>query len=258
VYNIDLKRTNRLVRNEFYTVGDYDMPFIYRQTPDLSNIQFIGYHNTKTNDVRNTHKTVHFFIEDHKFNGVFSFPEQSLHRLEQYKQVLSPDFSLYIDMPLPLQIKNTFKRRWCSAWWQSKELTVIPSVTWGDKRSFAFCFDGIEKNAIVAISTTSALQHRTAYLAGFYEMCKQIQPEKIICYGKALGEMKRNADIIEIQREGNVAQRLKRFRLSGQKELFSWVGAEEALDKPQDLAQMGIHKFGQRGDLFSLISKKTG
>ena len=43
-------------------------------------------------------------------------------------------------MPLALQIESVFKNRWCGAYWQSKGLKVIPTVSWGDERSFDFCF----------------------------------------------------------------------------------------------------------------------
>ena len=31
------------------------------------------------------------------------------------------------------------KNRWGGAYWQSSGLTVIPTISWGDERSFEFC-----------------------------------------------------------------------------------------------------------------------
>lgn len=48
------------------------------------------------------------------------------------------------------QLENVAKNRSVGAYWQSKGLTVIPTVSWGLAQSFDFCFDGIEKNTTVA------------------------------------------------------------------------------------------------------------
>ena len=58
-----------------------------------------------------------------------------------------------------MQIFNIFRNRWCGAYWASKGIRVIPSVNWGDESTFDFCFDGVEKGSIVAVSTYMALEH---------------------------------------------------------------------------------------------------
>ena len=148
------KNYKKLVRNEFLyynkSSGKYDFPIIRRQDVDISKIQFISYADTKLNDKENSNKSVHFFTYDWKFNKVYSDAENELPKLSQYYCLLSPDFSLFTDMPLALQIESVFKNRWCGAFWQSKGLNVIPTVAWGNEKSFDFCFDGIEEGSIVA------------------------------------------------------------------------------------------------------------
>ena len=78
-----------------------------------------------------------------------------IEKLKQYYALLTPDFSLFTDMPLALQIESVFKNRWCGAFWQRQGMTVIPTVAWGDERTFDFCFDGIEQGSIVAVCTTA-------------------------------------------------------------------------------------------------------
>ena len=73
---------------------------------------------------------------------------------------------------------------------------VIPTVRWGDLTSFNFCFDGIEKGSIVAVSTIGVKKEKSHFLLGYNEMLSRIKPSKIICYGKPFGEMK--GDIIEV------------------------------------------------------------
>lgn len=68
----------------------------------MLDLNFLGFHNTKSNDKSNKSKTVHFYIDDSKFEKVWNNPEKYITRLQQYKQVLSPDFSLFTNMPIAL------------------------------------------------------------------------------------------------------------------------------------------------------------
>ncbi len=156
----------------------------------IENLSLIGFHNTKRNDGKNTGKAVHFYMDDYKFECVWNRPERYLRKLSQYRFVLTPDFSLYTNMPLAMQIWNVFRGQWCGAFWQANGLTVVPSVGWGDERSFAFCFDGIEKGATVAVSTLGAKKHKDAYLRGFEAMLERTRPERVICYSEPFPEMK--------------------------------------------------------------------
>ena len=36
---------------------------------------------------------------------------------------------------------------------------MTPSVNWGDESTFDFCFEGIEKGSVVAVSTCMASEH---------------------------------------------------------------------------------------------------
>ena len=132
----------KLVRNDVKCVGKFGMPLIQKQDIDPYMIHFINFTDTKRDDVKNAHKTVHFFTYDWLYDKVYDDYENQLDVLKQYKAVLSPEFSIYTDMPIALQIYNTFKNRWCGAYWQKNGITVIPTICWGDERSFDFCFDG--------------------------------------------------------------------------------------------------------------------
>ena len=194
----DEKRKNkqRLVRNEFKGVGKYGMPLIKKQKIDLDKIELWNYTKTKLNDDENRYRTIHFFTYDWLFDNVYEKPEVALEKLDQYYALLTPDFSLYMDMPLALQIYSIFKSRWCGAYWQKLGKTVIPTIEWGDERSFEFCFDGIEKGSTVAISTYNRENYDDIFMSGYNKMLEIIQPEQIICYGEPFEKMKGNIHIV--------------------------------------------------------------
>ncbi len=143
----------RLVRNEFKGVGKYGIPFIKKQQIDIDKIELLNYTKTKANDNENKNKTIHFFTYDWLFDKVYEKPELAFEKLDQYYALLTPEFSTYKDMPLARQIDSVFKNRWCGAYWQKQGMTVIPTVSWGSIPSMEFCFDGIEKGSVVAVST---------------------------------------------------------------------------------------------------------
>ena len=94
---------------------------------------------------------VHFFLYDYRFERVWKNPDSDLERLSWYRAVLSPDFSMYLEMAPVIQLYNTFRNRWCGAYWASKGMRVIPTVNWGDESTFDFCFEGIEGESLLLL-----------------------------------------------------------------------------------------------------------
>ncbi len=186
----------KLVKNEFLyhnnSQGEYDFPIIKKQQININNIEFLSYVNAKNNDKENSNKTIHFYTYDWLFNKVYENAEEELEKLSQYYCLLSPDFSIFTNMPLALQIQNVFKNRWCGAYWQSKGLKVIPCVSWGDERSFDFCFDGIEEGSIVAVCTYYRENCEEEFMLGYNEMLKRIKPSMVLCYDEPFSQMKGN------------------------------------------------------------------
>lgn len=184
------------MRNQFKMVGKYGMPIIKKQKIDLDKIDLLGYVKTKPNDEENKDKTIHFFTYDWNFESVFDKPEKAMEKLDQYYALLSPEFSLYWDMPKAVQIYNTFKNRWCGAFWQKMGKIVIPTICSAGEESYDFCFDGIEEGSVVAISTYRREQYKREILKSYNKMLEVIKPSAIIIYGEAFPEMKGNIKVI--------------------------------------------------------------
>ena len=115
----------------------------------------------------------------------------------QYKFLLTPDFSLYADMDIWKQIENVAKNRWCGAYWQSKGMKVIPTISWSSPSSFEFCFDGIEDGSIVAIGMIGCKRNKRMFMLGYNEMIARIKPSAIICFGTPFPEMQGNIIAID-------------------------------------------------------------
>lgn len=99
-------------------------------------------------------------------------------------------------MPLARQIDSVFKNRWCSAFWQKQGMKVIPTISWGSNPCMEFCFDGVEKGSVVAVSTYTREDNKDGFMLGYNKMMEIIEPSAIILYGEPFPEM--NGRIISI------------------------------------------------------------
>lgn len=129
---------------------------------------------------------LHCFIDDYQFERLWNDPEKYTDTLKQYQCLLSPDFSLYTDMTEPMRIWNIYRSRLVGAFYQSQGIEVIPTVSWAQKSTYKYCFKGIERGSVVAVSTIGVKEQDDAFKiwqSGMREMIKQIKPSHILVYG---------------------------------------------------------------------------
>ena len=181
------------MRNSFATTGKWGIPLVKKQELATENVMLVACSDTRANDTEtNKKKGVHFCVDDYRFSGIYNNPDRTLERYSQYAFLLTPDFSTYSDMDLWRQLESVAKNRWVGAYWQSKGLTVITTVSWGLAQSYDFCFDGIEQHAIVAVGTIGCKHDKLHFLRGYNAMLERISPSQIICFGTPFEEMEGN------------------------------------------------------------------
>ena len=133
--------------------------------------------------------TVHFYLNDKEFTRILTYPEKYLEILKNFKSVISPDFSQYIDMPSPMRFYHCFLNRAFAAYWNNNGINVIPNVTWSTPDSYDYSFTGIEKNGIIAINCTGVKKagcSKYLWLQGYKEAVKRLEPRHIIRYGEKM------------------------------------------------------------------------
>ena len=202
------RRCNKLfLRNGFEIQGKYDFPLIRKQLVDLEKVELLACSDAKYNEKEeNKVKGVHFFVDDYRFENVYTNPEKSLKKYLQYKFLLSPDFSIYVEMPLWKQIDNVGKNRWCGAFWQQHGQIVIPTISWSNALSYEFCFHGVEQNSIVAVGMIGCKSDKRAFMNGYNEMMNRINPTAIICFGTPFNEMQGNIIVVDYMQSRKVAR----------------------------------------------------
>lgn len=202
------KKKQKIVRNEFQRHGRYGIPIVKKQQIDLDKIELWNYTKAKQNDIENNHKTIHFFTYDWLFNNVYEKPEVAIEKLDQYYALLTPEFSMYSDMPMARQIDSVFKNRWCGAYWQKHGKLVIPTISWSSEESFDFCFDGIQEGSVVAVSTYSREDCEKEFMYGYNKMIEKIRPSAIICYGTPFKDMKGNIKVVSPYNHEELIQKM--------------------------------------------------
>lgn len=143
---------------------------------------------------------VHFFLDDVCFNDLWNakYTRADFEILKHYKGMFTPDYSLLLDMPYPAKVFNVYRNRTIGHVFQAMGGNVIPTVSWAERDSFSYCFKGLPKESVVAISTNGVKRNfltRKCFLEGLFEMERTLHPSKIIVYGEQM-EMKTKADLL--------------------------------------------------------------
>jgi len=133
---------------------------------------------------------LHFFIDDYRFEKCWSRPESTYAKVAEVGAALSPDFSMWRDMPKAMQLWQIYRSRWCAAFWQHLGVEVIPSVTWGGPATYEFAFDGLPQQSHVAISMVGVRKDgQGLFRNGLHAMMQACNPSLILVYGKLLGDL---------------------------------------------------------------------
>ena len=188
------KKNERLRTDEAYnlpyvdlerTEGFYQIPVIEKEVHIPKGLMGFNYALT-SGDIS---KGIHFYVDDYQFERIWNDPHKYIDVLREYDCVLTPDFSLYLDMPISMKIWNVFRSRLIGQMMQDSGLIVIPTVSWAEPETFDFCFDGLPEGGVMSISTVGVKQNKDAleiWKAGTTELIKRKKPSALLVYGGAV------------------------------------------------------------------------
>ena len=131
---------------------------------------------------------LHFYNHDRRF--VRRFMEQKEKWLDEFRcfaGIIGMDNSVSRDLPLAEQMHSYYLNRAMDYWLCRQEFRVIPNVSWGDWRSFEFCFDGIAKDSTIAISSHGSMRESVEqgyFYDGLVLVPRVLHPRKVIFHGR--------------------------------------------------------------------------
>lgn len=210
------KENERHRTNDTYNLNLVDLSNStndFWQMPIIENNNFIptdliGFNYAKSNE--NKKCGIHFYLDDYQFERLWNNPEDYVTILSEYECILSPDFSLYLDMPMPMKIWNIYRSRQIGQYYQSQGIKVIPTLSWAEKETFEFAFKGIPKGSIVSVSTIGVKRDDKAlqiWKDGMDAMIKEIEPSVILVYGGKLDYNYGNIQVLYF--ENKVTEKMK-------------------------------------------------
>lgn len=167
------------IENGLFTSNEYEIPIIYGDYVDPNEYELNRY------NIRKPNGGCHFFAPDYMFESIWNTPNRVLGRIIEFDYVLTPDFSMYDMMPLPLQYFNHYRNNWCGVFWQEVGARVIPSMTWSYRVPIDVTVTSFDpRSPVVAISNHGVeVEDQWVYAFDvidnyFYDL------EHIIIYGK--------------------------------------------------------------------------
>lgn len=97
-----------------------------------------------------------------------------------------------------------------------------------------FCFDGIEQNSIVAVSTLGVRTEKDLFMQGYNEMLRRLNPSKIICYGKPFEEMNGNIIPVDYAKTNNYEKGriIKKYYLQDTNGIIKGMGSAGGISTP--------------------------
>ena len=169
-------------------LGKWEFPPIYG-TNDIPE-SLISFHHILKDNGKSSDKTVHFYIDDYKFERLWNTPDKYIPLLKQYRSVFTPDFSMYLDYPLAMQIYNCFRSRVIGYLLEQEGIKVIPTLQWCDFPSFDWCFEGLPQHKVYTVSTMGVEKSKTGIIIwklGMKEALKRVKPSHLIIWGHDIG-----------------------------------------------------------------------
>lgn len=161
--------------------------------PDLPVATFVpdklvAYNDRYGTSIPSRSAAVHFFLDDYRFETMWTKPLRGLSRVLRVGAGLTPDFSLWRDMPLVLQLYQVYRSRWVGNWMLQHGCPVVPTISWSTPDSYRFAFAGIPQHSVVAISAVGIRGDEAVHLftLGCNAMIEALEPSMILVYGRNL------------------------------------------------------------------------
>ncbi len=175
---------NNIGLSEFLGEGPFEIP---KMRPEKWEPMEFAPFNLANNCRTGRERTgLHFFMDDYRFDKVWYFLKRYIEMFGQFGAVTTPDWSMYTDWPVAMQIWNHYRKHFVGAILQENGVKAYPTIGWSDEDSFEWCFDGDPVGGTVAVSsvgTQRSANSKRLFLLGYREMLRRLKPETVLFYG---------------------------------------------------------------------------
>ena len=185
-----------MLKDAEFDIDNFDIPFVdIPEDIKLPN-RPVSYSKIGTSKI-DENVIIHFYQDDYTFDGFYGvwnsllYDHQtnkgfSLKKIENAGCIICPDYSICGDFPEALKIWNVYRSRTIGSYINSIGKVAIPNFHACGPDSYKYCFGGLRKNTIIAVSTVGCLRsnaEKSLFLKDTEELIKRINPRLIILYG---------------------------------------------------------------------------
>lgn len=181
----------------FESKNEYGFPEVFPYTNQVSCNKWIDFDSSRKHTGQA--EGLHFYCDDYKFNCLWNDPQRYVPILQRYKYVVMPDFSLYYNFPVALQIYNKFRNHWLYAYFLDYGVQMIPNISVSTESCFNWSFLGLPSSSVVAFSDVGAIRDkasRQATMQGYEAMIKKLQPMQILYFTRSKVTAPSECDVV--------------------------------------------------------------
>lgn len=139
----------------------------------------------------------HCFIHDFQFSNLITETKKHIADFAGCGGLICPDPTITIGGSRTINQAQVYFSRAVGFYLQKNGVFTIPCVRWGDESTFEYCFLGVPKDYIVAISTHGCImpcktnndQLRNAFITGLPVMLERLTPRYVVVYGRMPNEI---------------------------------------------------------------------
>lgn len=135
---------------------------------------------------------VHFYEDDYRFRSIWQSPHRHLPRLRQFTGVITPDFSLYSNMPAAMKKWSTFRNYAIGAWLQREGVDVIANVRMSGTDSAFYTLAAAPRHSTLALSLHGCISdpiNRKEVRQEIRWICDDRAPSALVVYGPASDDL---------------------------------------------------------------------
>jgi hypothetical protein len=167
-------------------VGPYEIPKIEActQVP----LRLISFSEARGLRKPDPEAWVHFYEDDYRFSRLWNDPGRYSRWLAHFAGVVSPDFSVYRNMPVAQKIAHTYRNQLLGARMQADGFNVIANIRLSGRESIPYALAGASRHSTVALGLNGCIQDRENRRHVVEEVrivCDELVPAHLVVYGSA-------------------------------------------------------------------------
>jgi hypothetical protein len=185
--------------------GNMQIPVI--PAPDLSSLPTASIaYDLRRKATSPAETLLHGYIADKKLRTHLRNPGPWVSRFNPFWGVIAPDFSIWKDEPPDRKIFSVRMSRSVGVFHALRGVRVVPTLRWGNRSDYKFCFLGVEHGSAVAVSNHGLWRDHTLreeFVKGLPELVDRLAPALIFVHGTidhpVIRQIERRSHLIRLE-----------------------------------------------------------